>query len=134
VDHCPQCRRELNRLKHEAQRFLAAAAPLLAEAPRLAGSLDILLCKVHKLQSAHRRAIRPKMQEHLAFQLRTFFGSRAAALIGNKTAAREEGSGVFSTVEPLLSAFLGQRAAALLANRVVEGLDLNDHPETEPVP
>jgi hypothetical protein len=132
LDRCLQCRLELDCLKIEAQHFMAAVAPPLLEAPRLAGGLESLLGKVHKLQAAHREEVQPRIQEHLAFQLKTFFGPRAAALIEDRIAAREDGSGVFSAVEPLFSAFLGQKAADLLASEVVEGLDLSDHPASKP--
>jgi anti-sigma factor RsiW len=125
VGRCSECERELHQLEAEARRFLLSEATSTDETARVANGLENVLERVRKWRAVRLDGVRPKIQEHVEYQLEMFFGSRTAVALGNLAAKRQGAPGVVSAVEPLFSAFLGEKAAALLASCAIERFDLS---------
>jgi anti-sigma factor RsiW len=119
LEHCTECRRELERLEADFEHLVALETGIPVEKPRLEQGLATLLEGLREWQMGQGDAIKPEVRERVASQLRMFFGARAAESVTQELGAQRNHPNVL----PMFAAFLGEKAAAVLASRAIEGVD-----------
>lgn len=118
LEHCAECRTELQRLEAEFEQLVSLEPTIPVEKPRLEQGLETLLEGLREWQLASGRAIKPEVRNRVAAQLRTFFGSRAAESVTRELEVERRHPNVL----PMFAAFLGEKAAAVLASRAIDGV------------
>jgi hypothetical protein len=121
LEHCAECRQELQRLEAEFDHLVSLETAVPVEKPRLERGLASLLEGLREWQCAQGDAVKPEVRERVASQLQMFFGARAAESVTRELGASRNHPNVL----PMFAAFLGEKAAAVLASRAIEGVDFN---------
>jgi len=119
LEHCAECRNELERLEKEFEQMVSLESMIPVEKPRLEQGLETLLEGLREWQLARGHAVKPEVRDRVASQLRMFFGSRAAESVTKELGAEHRHPNVL----PMFAAFLGEKAAAVLASRAIEGVE-----------
>ncbi len=122
LEHCAECRQELERLEAEFEQLVSLETQIPAEKPQLEQGLATLLAGLREWQLAQAETVKPEVRARVVSQLQMFFGSRAAESVSKELGER----GSHPNVLPMFAAFLGERAAAVLASRAIQGVDFTE--------